>query len=29
MIFLDGQLYPVEKYVRRRDDLVPIGLGGL
>ena len=26
LIFLDGQLHQVEKYVRRRDDLVPIGV---
>ena len=26
LIFLDGQLHQVEKYVRRRDELVPIGV---
>ena len=26
LIFLNGQLHQVEKYVRRRDNLVPIGV---
>ena len=26
LIFLDGKLHQVEKYVRRRDNLVPIGV---